>query len=59
MYCGLALDVLTWIKLVKVWDTIGEDKTLKGEYKALAGRMYAVLIGVFCVNEMTDRRWLQ
>jgi len=55
--CGFASDVLTWIKPVKVWDTVGEDKTLKGEYKVLAGRMYAALINVFCVNQMTDRRW--
>jgi len=49
--------MLTWIKSVKIWDTIGEDKTLKGEYKVLAGRMYAAPTNVFCVNEMTDRRW--
>ena len=39
--------MLTWIEPVRVWDTIGEDKTLKGEYKVLAGRMYVVLISVF------------
>ena len=47
--------LLTWTKPVKVWDTIGEDKTLKGEYKVLAGRMYAASIDVSCLNEMTDR----
>jgi hypothetical protein len=24
---------------VKVWDIVGEDRTLKGEYKVLSGRM--------------------
>ena len=56
MYYELASDVLTCNKPVKVWDTIGEDKILKGEYKVLAGRMYAALIRVFCMNGMTDRR---
>ena len=40
---------------MKVWDTIGEDKILKGEYKVLGGRMYVVLISISCLNE-TDRR---
>ena len=26
---------------VRVWDTVGEDQSLKGEYKAISGRMYA------------------
>ena len=39
--------VLTWIEPVKVWDTIGEEKVLKGEYKVLAGRMYVALSGYF------------
>ena len=39
--------MLTWIEPVRVWDTIGEDKILKGEYRALSGRMYAALISVF------------
>lgn len=42
-----ASEVLTWIEPVRVWDTIGEDKILKGEYRALSGRMYAALISVF------------
>ena len=25
--------------LVRVWDTVGEDQTLKGEYKVISGRM--------------------
>jgi hypothetical protein len=29
---------------VKVWDTIGEDKILKGEYRVLSGKMYVVVI---------------
>ena len=56
MYQGFALAVLTWIELVKVWDTIGEDKTVKGEYKVLAGRMYAAIIVISCMEETTDRR---
>ncbi len=24
---------------VRVWDTVGEDRTLKGEYKVIGGRM--------------------
>ncbi len=27
---------------VRVWDTVGEDQTLKGEYKVISGRMYVV-----------------
>jgi hypothetical protein len=26
---------------VRVWDTVGEDQSLKGEYRAISGRMYA------------------
>lgn len=26
--------------LVRVWDTVGEDQVLKGEYKVISGRMY-------------------
>ena len=25
---------------VRVWDIVGEDKTLKGEYKVISGRMW-------------------
>jgi WD repeat-containing protein 1 (actin-interacting protein 1) len=32
--------VLT-IRPVRIWDTVGEDQTLKGEYKVISGRMYA------------------
>lgn len=47
--------MLTSFKPVKVWDTVGEDKGLKGEYKVLAGKMYVDLI---CVsNEMADCPW--
>lgn len=35
--------VLTRFEPVKVWDTIGEDKTLKGEYNVLARKMHAAL----------------
>ena len=34
--------MLTSFEPVKVWDTVGEDKILKGEYKVLAGKMYVV-----------------
>jgi len=54
---GLASDVLTLFEPVKVWDTIGEDRTLKGEYKVLAGRMYVVLIHMPCANEIIDHAW--
>lgn len=27
---------------VRIWDTVGEEQTLKGEYKVLPGRMYVV-----------------
>jgi hypothetical protein len=27
---------------VRVWDTAGEDQTLKGEYKVISGRMYVI-----------------
>ena len=39
---------------VKVWDTVGEDKVLKGEYKVLAGKMYVGRIRVSCESEMAD-----
>ena len=39
----VTLDVLTLFEPVKVWDTVGEDKVLKGEYKILAGKMYVDL----------------
>ncbi|KAG6865945.1 hypothetical protein C0991_010200 [Blastosporella zonata] len=28
-------------KTVVVWDTVGEDQTLKGEYRVISDRMYA------------------
>ena len=28
--------------LVKVWDAVGEDQTLKGEYKVVSGRVYVL-----------------
>lgn len=37
---------------VKVWDTVGEDKVLKGEYKVLAGKVYVDLI---CVSYEDER----
>lgn len=27
--------------LVNIWDVVGEDQVLKGEYKVISGRMYA------------------
>lgn len=24
---------------VRIWDTVGEDQTLKGEYKVISGKM--------------------
>ncbi len=27
---------------VRVWDTVSEDQTLRGEYKVISGRMYVV-----------------
>lgn len=39
-YRELAMNVLIPFKPVKVWDTVGEDKVQKGEYKVLAGKMY-------------------
>jgi len=27
---------------VKVWDIVGEDQTMKGDYKVLSGRMCVV-----------------
>lgn len=29
------------ILLVNVWDVVGEDQVLKGEYRVISGRMYA------------------
>lgn len=40
---GTCLPLLTWLALVKIWDTTGEDKILKGEYKVLGGKMYVIL----------------
>jgi hypothetical protein len=34
--------------LVRVWDTVGEDQTLKGEYKVISGKMCDLF--VFSLN---------
>jgi hypothetical protein len=49
--------VLTPFEPVKVWDTVGEDKILKGEYKVLAGKMYVDRIHVSCGDDMADDPW--
>lgn len=33
------MNALIPFESVKVWDTVGEDKVQKGEYKILAGKM--------------------
>lgn len=37
---------ITSISVVRVWDTVGEDQVLKGEYKVFAGKM--------CVPELNQ-----
>lgn len=32
---------------VRIWDTVGEDQTLKGEYKVITGRVY-VTVAFIC-----------
>lgn len=29
---------------VRVWDTVGEENILKGEYPAIGGKMYALKV---------------
>ena len=29
---------------VKIWDTVGEEQILKGEYKVISGKMYECLL---------------
>lgn len=48
--------------LVRVWDTMGEDQTLKGEYKVISGRMYVVssllaFLKVHCPLLSNDLEW--
>jgi WD repeat-containing protein 1 (actin-interacting protein 1) len=31
-----------WALLVRIWDIVGEDQALKGEFKVISGKMYAV-----------------
>ena len=31
--------MITIVQTVRVWDTVGEDQTLKGEYKVISGRV--------------------
>ena len=50
--------MLTLFEPVKVWDTVGEDKVLKGEYKILAGKMYVDFTRVSFWNQRTDHPWL-
>ena len=46
-YPPTTTDALIPFESVKVWDVIGEDKVLKGEYKVLAGKMYVISIFQF------------
>ena len=44
---------------MRVWDTVGEDQTLKGEYKIISGRVYVLAyfgsenIVTYALTEMT------
>lgn len=33
---------------MRVWDLVGEDRTLKGEYRAISGRVYVLPVSCFC-----------
>lgn len=33
-------DLVTALTIVNVWDTVGEDQVLKGEYRVISGRVY-------------------
>ena len=40
MYTHIPLNsIMLNSRSVRIWDTVGEDQTLKGEYKALSGRV--------------------
>jgi len=47
--------MLTSFESVKVWDTVGEDKVLKGEHRVLAGKMYVDRIS--WGDEVADDPW--
>jgi hypothetical protein len=45
------VDVLKWVTslsvdldliLVNIWDVVGEDQVVKGEYKVISGRVYVI-----------------
>ncbi|KAF8962540.1 WD40-repeat-containing domain protein [Flammula alnicola] len=38
----LSPSVLPMIHAVKIWDVVGEDQILKGEYKVISGRVYVL-----------------
>ena len=42
-YVSLALTIRGFVETslpVRIWDIVGEDQALKGEYKVIAGRVY-------------------
>jgi hypothetical protein len=56
-YFSMALGTSKGIVLaVKVWDTVGEDQTLKGEYKVISGRMYVFSVLLECDRTLTVRQ---
>lgn len=38
---------------VRIWDTVGEDQSLKGEYRVISGRMYVCIIRVLPGPDVT------
>jgi hypothetical protein len=30
---------MDWLSIVKVWDLVGEDQSVKGDFKVIGGRM--------------------